>query len=63
MDRKEERDILRKGGLTEGEMKRLSQVRKIHRERMKLIELEEHRRLEFIRWLVNTGKLTEQIAS
>ena len=63
MDRKEERDILRKGGLTEGEMKRLSQVRKIHRERMKLIELEEHRRLEFIHWLVNTGKLTEQIAS
>jgi hypothetical protein len=63
MDRREERDILRKGGLSEGEMKRLSQVRRIHRERMKLMKLEEQRRLEFIRWLVNTGKLTEQVAS
>ena len=63
MDRKEEREILRKGGLSEGEMKRLSQLRRVHRERMKLIELEEHRRLEFIRWLVSTGKLTDQVAS
>ena len=63
MDRKEERDILRKGGLSEGEMKRLSQLRRAHREEVKLMELEEHRRWEFIRWLVNTGKLTDQIAS
>ena len=63
MDRKEERDILRKGGLSEGEMKRLSHLRRVHREKMKLLELEEHRRLEFIRWLVNTGKLTDQVAS
>src|SRR2546428_632193 len=28
-----------------------------------LLTIEEHRRLEFIRWLVNTGKLTDQIAS
>lgn len=63
MDRKEERDIMRKGSLSEGEMKLLSQLRRVHRERIKLMELEEHRRLEFIRWLVNTGKLTDQIAS
>ena len=63
MDRKEESEILRKGGLSEGEMKRLSQLRRVHRERMKLIEIEEHRRWEFIRWLVNTGKLTDQVAS
>ena len=63
MDRKEERDIMRKGSLSEGEMKRLSQLRRVYRERMKLLEIEEHRRLEFIRWLVNTGKLTDQIAS
>ncbi len=63
MDRKEERDILRKGGLSEGEMKRLSQLRRVHRERLKLMELEEHRRWEFVRWLVNTGKLTDQVAS
>jgi hypothetical protein len=63
MDRKEERDIVRRGSLSEGEMKRLSQLRRDHRERKKLLELEEHRRLEFIRWLVDTGKLTDQIAS
>ena len=63
MDRKEERDIVRRGSLSEGEMKRLSQLRRVHRERIKLLELEEHRRWEFIRWLVNTGKLTDQIAS
>ena len=63
MDRKEERDIMRRGSLSEGEMKRLSQLRSLHRERKKLMELEEHRRLEFIRWLVDTGKLTDQIAS
>ena len=62
MDRKEERDIMRRGSLSEGEMKRLSQLRRVHRERIKLMELEEHRRWEFIRWLVNTGKLTDQIA-
>jgi hypothetical protein len=61
MDRKQERDIMRKGSLSEGEMKRLSQLRRVHREKMKLKELEENRRLEFIRWLVNTGKLTDQV--
>jgi hypothetical protein len=63
MDHKEERDIGRRGSLSEGEMKRLSQLRRVHRERKKLMELEEHRRLEFVRWLVDTGKLTDQIAS
>ena len=62
MDRKEERDIVRRGSLSEGEIKRLSQLRRVHRERMKLMELEEHRRWEFIRWLVINGKLTDQIA-
>ena len=62
MDRKEERDIVRKGSLSEGEIKRLSQIRRVHRERIKLEELEQHRRLEFIRWLVDNGKLTDQIA-
>ena len=62
MDRKEERDIMRRGSLSEGEMKRLSQLRRIHRERIKLEELEALRRLEFIRYLVDNGKLTDQIA-
>ncbi len=63
MDRKEERDIVRRGSLSEGEMKLLSQLRRVHRERKKLEELEQHRRLEFIRYLVISGKLTDQIAS
>jgi hypothetical protein len=62
MDRKEEREIVRRGSLSEGEMKRLSQLRRVHRERIKLEELEALRRLEFIRWLVDKGKLTDQIA-
>ena len=63
MDRKEEREILRKGGFAEGEMKRLSQLRKEHNEQERLQALADHRRLEFVRWLVHTGKLTDQIAS
>jgi hypothetical protein len=63
MDRKEERDIVRRGSLSEGEIKQLSHLRRVHRERMQLMELEHHRRLEFIRWLVINGKLTDQIAS
>ncbi len=62
MDRKEDREILRKGGFAEGEMKRLSQLRKEIHEREKLRTLADHRRLEFVRWLVDTGKLSEQIA-
>ena len=63
MDRKEERDIVRRGSLSEAEVKRLSHLRRVHRERIKLMELEHHRRLEFVLWLVDTGKLSEQIAS
>jgi hypothetical protein len=63
MDRKEERDIVRRGSFSEGEMQRLSHLRRVHREREQLMELEHHRRLEFVRWLVINGKLTDQIAS
>ena len=62
MDRKEERDIMRRGSFSESEMKLLSQIRRVHRERKKLEELEQHRRLEFIRYLVDNGKLSDQIA-
>jgi hypothetical protein len=63
MDRKEDREILRKGGFAESEMKQLSQLRKVHNERERLRQLSENRRLEFVRWLYNTGKLTDQVAS
>ena len=47
MDRKEDREILRKGGFAEGEMKRLSQLRRDYNERERLQSIAEHRRLEF----------------
>jgi hypothetical protein len=63
MDRKDDREILRKGGFAEGEMQRLSKLRQDHAEQEKLQALLDRRRLEFVRWLVTTGKLSEQIAS
>ncbi len=62
MDRKEDREILRKGGFAENEMNLLSRLRKDYNERERRQATADHRRLEFIRWLVNTGKLTDQIA-
>ncbi len=62
MDRKEDRDILRKGGFAEGEVKQLSKLRKEHAEKERRNAAIEYRRLEFVRWLVHTGKLSEQIA-
>lgn len=62
MNGKEDRDILRKGGFAEGEVKLLSKLRRDHAERERRNAAAEHRRLEFIRWLVDTGKLTDQIA-
>lgn len=62
MDRKEDRDILRKGGFAEGEVKQLSKLRRDRAERQRHSAVAEHRRMEFVRWLVNTGKLSDQIA-
>ena len=61
-DRKEDREILRRSGFGEAEMNRLSRLRKEHHERERRQAIVEHRRFEFIRWLVSTGKLTDQIA-
>jgi hypothetical protein len=61
MGYKENRDILRKAGFTEAEMNRLSTLRRNFAEVGKYQELVDYRRLQFVRWLVNTGKLTEQV--
>jgi len=63
MDRKDDREILRKGGFAEGEMQRLSKLRQDYTERNKIQELADYRRMEFVRWLVTSGRLSEQIAS
>ena len=62
MERKEDREILRKGGFAENEMKMLSKLRRNYTEQEQRRAQESHRRLEFVRWLVTTGKLTDQIA-
>jgi hypothetical protein len=62
MDRKEDREMLRKSGFAEAEVKRLSQLRRDYIENGKLQALAHQRRLEFVRWLYNSGKLSDQIA-
>ncbi len=62
MGHKEDREILRKAGLTEDQIKRLSRLRQGCAEDRKFQELTDYRRLQFARWLVTTGKLTEQVA-
>jgi hypothetical protein len=62
MDRKEDREILRKGGFAESEALQLSRLRIDYHEKERRRAVVDRRRLEFIRWLVSTGKLSEQIA-
>jgi hypothetical protein len=62
MDHSEDREILRKSGFAENEVIQLSKLRTDYNEREKHRAMLAHRRLEFIRWLVSTGKLTDQIA-
>ena len=62
MDHKEDREMLRENGFAEVEMDRLSRLRRYYNERKRGQALAEQRRLEFVRWLVLTGKLTERIA-
>jgi hypothetical protein len=61
MDHKETYDKLYEAGFTMIEIDCLQRLRQDYaEERAALAALE--RRLEFVRWLVITGKLTEQIA-
>ena len=62
MNRKDDREMLRKVGFAEVEMNRLATLRRDYNERERLEAIAEHRRLEFVRWLVAIGKLTDQIA-
>jgi len=62
MERKEDRELLRRNGFAEREVERLSKIRANRAEEEKHRYLEHHRRLEFARWLVVKGKLSEQIA-
>jgi len=62
MDYKDNRDILHKAGFSEDEMKRLGNLRRVYAAERKLQECADYRRLQFVRWLVTTGRLTDQVA-
>ncbi len=62
MDHREDREILRRGGFAEGEMNKLTELRRERIEQARLEAIAENRRLEFVRWLVSVGKITDQIA-
>jgi hypothetical protein len=61
MGHKEDRQILFRAGFTEAEMNRLSKLRRNLAQEGKYQDLVDYRRLQFVRWLVKTGKLTEQV--
>jgi hypothetical protein len=62
MDHQEAYDMLYKVGFTASEIERLNALRRDYAEKKSSHVPPDQRRLEFIRWLVTTGKLTEQIA-
>jgi hypothetical protein len=62
MDSIEEFEMLRNNGLAEEEISRLRRLRRDYKTRTRQRTLAELRRLEFARWLVTSGRLTEQIA-
>jgi len=62
MGYQDNRDSLRKAGCTEDEMKRLDTLRRAYAVEGKLQEFADYRRLQFVRWLVTTGRLTDQLA-
>jgi len=55
-------NLLRVRGFTRQEIERLQECRRIYLEQSMSLASLTRRRLEFARWLVATGKLTEQVA-
>jgi hypothetical protein len=62
MDYREDNETWSMGGFAEDEMRQLVKLRRDYNERVRLQALAEQRRLEFLHWLVVTGKLTEHVA-
>jgi len=62
MGNKEDRELLRKNGFAEHEVLQLSKLRTDYAEQAKRETQADKRRLEFVRWLVSRGKLSDQIA-
>ena len=55
-------ELLRTAGFTEGEIEYLERLRRAYSENNSGLTPVEERRLAFVRWLVTTGRLTEQVA-
>jgi hypothetical protein len=62
-DREDDREILRKGGFVDGEVQRLSKLRQRYANQAEQQAKADLRRMEFVRWLVTHGRLSDQIAS
>jgi hypothetical protein len=63
MERKEDHDLLRTSGFSEAEIESLSKLRDAYYsagEPQKTYA--DYRRFEFVRWLVATSRLTDQLA-
>jgi hypothetical protein len=63
MGPKEDREILRKNGFAEHEVLQLSKLRTDYAEQARRETQADHRRLEFVRWLVSRGKLSDHTVS
>jgi len=59
---KEDFEALRRGGFTEHEIEQLTQLRRARTKLEISRTSEEYHRLAFVRWLVATGKLSDQLA-
>lgn len=55
-------EILYSAGFTDEEVQRLSKLRQELAQREQVAVMADYRRLQFVRWLVQTGRLTDQVA-
>ncbi len=61
MNYKEDFEALRRRGFTEEGIQRLSELRKDHIKLEERRTSEEYQRLAFVRWLVASGRLSDQL--
>lgn len=62
MDHQETSDMFNQTEFTASEIECLERLKRAYAENKQNHMSETYRRLEFVRWLVKTGKLTEQMA-
>lgn len=62
MDFQIDKEFLYKNGFTAAEIEHLSQLRDTYRSEEESPQHKQQHRLEFVRWMALSGKLTEDIA-